>query len=200
MPPLRERDADPDPLVQFGRWYRAAGRDADPWSTAMVVATATRRGGPAARAVLLNRYGREGFVFFTDYRSRKARELARNARAALVFLFRRQRRQVRIEGAAERLPPEESDAYFSSRPRGSQLAAWTSRQSAVVARREVLERRYAEHAARYRGRAVPRPPHWGGYRVVPDVFEFWQHRPNRLHDRLRYRRARDGWRMDRLAP
>jgi pyridoxamine 5'-phosphate oxidase len=150
--------------------------------------------------VLLKSFDAHGFVFYTNYRSRKGRELARNPRATLLFWWGELGRQVRIEGRVVRLMARESDAYFATRPRGSQLAAWASPQSAVVAGRDTLERRFEALARRHPG-AVPRPPHWGGYRLVPEAFEFWQGREDRLHDRILYRRARGGrWRIERLAP
>lgn len=201
MPPgLSERAAHPDPIAQFRRWY-AVARGAT-WSDAMTLATASRGASPAARAVLLRGVEERGFVFFTDYRSRKARELRANSRAALVFLWAGQRRQVRVEGTVARLSPAESDAYFRSRPRGSRLAVWASEQSRPIAGgRAALDARYRAAVARFRGRPVPRPPYWGGYRLTPDRFEFWQGRANRLHDRLSYARRRDGsWRRERLMP
>ena len=168
----------------------------------MVLATATPDGAPSARAVLLRGFDRRGFVFFTDYRSRKAEELAENPRAALVWLWAPAERQLRVEGgvASLALDPAESDAYFAHRPRGHRLAAWASHQSSVIPDRETLEAQMAEATARFDGVEVPRPPHWGGYRLTPAVFEFWQGRPNRLHDRLRYRFAGGQWVQDRLSP
>ncbi len=198
---LTEADLDPDPFRQFARWFeqaRASGA-ADPH--AMTLATATRDGIPSARMVLLNAFDAHGFVFYTNYESRKGRDLAQNPYAALVFYWPELRRQVRAAGRAERLTPAESDAYFRRRPAGSQLGAWASRQSEVIAGREALERRVEELAAEFAGREIPRPPYWGGYRIIPDSFEFWQSRPNRLHDRFRYfPTPDDGWRIERLAP
>lgn len=166
----------------------------------VVVATATTGGVPSARAVLLRGFDARGFVFFTDYRSRKAEELAVNPRAAMVWLWSPAERQVRVEGTVSVLGPAESDAYFAQRPRGHRLAAWASHQSSVIPDRRGLEARIAELTARYEGRDVPRPPDWGGYLLTPAVFEFWQGRPNRVHDRLRFR-LRDGfWVQDRLSP
>ncbi len=168
----------------------------------VVLATATPNGAPSARAVLLRGFDRRGFVFFTDYRSRKATELAANPRAALVWLWAPAERQVRVEGTvgALGLDPAESDAYFANRPRGHRLAAWASHQSSVIPSRDVLEAQMAEVTARFQGVDVPRPPHWGGYRLTPAAFEFWQGRPNRLHDRLRFRAAGGQWVQDRLSP
>jgi pyridoxamine 5'-phosphate oxidase len=150
--------------------------------------------------VLLKGADNEGFVFYSGYVSRKAGELEQNPRAALVFYWRLLGKQIRIEGRVERVSEAESAAYFATRPRGSQLAAWASQQSHALAGREDLERRYAELEQEYEGREVPRPPHWGGYRLRPDAIEFWRHRENRLHDRIRYTRAREGWRAERLEP
>lgn len=197
---LGERGARADPFEQFRLWFAEAERARLPWADAMTLATAAPDASPSARAVLLRGLDARGFVFFTDYRSRKARELAANSRAALVFLWPPFHRQARVEGDVARVTAAESDAYFRSRPRGSRLAALASRQSEVLASRAALERRYRELRARYRGRDVPRPDGWGGYRLTPRVFEFWQGRANRLHDRLRYTRVRGGWRIARLSP
>jgi pyridoxamine 5'-phosphate oxidase len=197
---LTEADADADPLLQFRAWFdqaRAAGAlDAD----AMVLATATPDGRPSARVVLLKGLDERGFAFFTNYHSRKGRELAANPRAALNFYWPELERQVRAEGAVETMTPAESDAYFRIRPRDSQLGAWASPQSELLADRAELEARLAEVAARFAGGEVPRPPHWGGCRLVPEAVEFWQGRPGRLHDRLLYTRTPGGWRRQRLAP
>ena len=197
---------DPDPLRQFELWRaEAAPNEPDPF-TAMTVATATPEGRPSSRHVLLKGvdgpdFERRGFVFFTNYRSRKARELEANPRASLVFRFRTPHRQVLVEGRVERVSEAESDAYFRTRPRGSQLGAWASDQSEVIADRAVLETRLAEAAARWPdGTDVPRPPHWGGFRVVPDAVEFWEGRDDRLHDRFRYRLDGERWLIERLAP
>ena len=197
---LGERSAHPDPFARCARGARAARAVQPVWHDALVLATADARGRPAARAVMLRGLDARGFVFFTDHRSRKARELARRPRAALVFLWAPLERQVRVEGRVERIGDRESDAYFATRPRGSRIGAWASRQSDVIAGRAVLARMIRQLEARFQGGDVPRPPHWGGYRVRPDVFEFWQGRPDRLHDRLRYRRARGAWRIERLSP
>jgi pyridoxamine 5'-phosphate oxidase len=167
---------------------------------AMTLATATPEGLPSARIVLLKGFDERGFTFFSNYDSRKGRELAENPTAALVFFWVQLERQVRIEGQVERVTDQESDAYHASRPRGSQLGAWTSWQSEVIAGREVLEERLHEFTERFGEGPVPRPPHWGGYRLVPEVIEFWQSRPNRLHDRLRYRKTAGGWIIERLSP
>lgn len=199
-PPLEAEHLDPDPVVQFLRWLAQAvdARVLEP--TAMTLATADTDGRPSARTVLLRGIDQRGFAFFTNYESRKGRELAVNASAALVFRWLELGRQVTVTGSTVRLPAEESDAYFARRPRGSQLSAWASPQSSPLPDRAVLEALHAEVARRYAGREVPRPPFWGGFRVVPAAVEFWQGRPDRLHDRLRYLRRRDGWTVERLNP
>ena len=197
--PLRRADLDPDPLRQFRRWFEEARAHVDV-PEAMVVATATREGAPSARFVLLKGFDEDGFVFYSNWWSRKGRELAENPRAALLFHWRELGRQVRIEGAVSLVDPAESEAYFRTRPRGAQLSAWASAQSEPVGSREELEARVAEVGARFAGGEVPLPPHWGGYRVSPAELEFWQHRDDRLHDRFRYRRAGGGWQLGRLQP
>jgi pyridoxamine 5'-phosphate oxidase len=166
----------------------------------MTLATATPDGRPSARVVLLKGFDERGFVFYTNYEGRKSRELEANPRAALLFYWGELERQVRVEGRVSRVPDRESDAYFAGRPRGSQLGAWASEQSRPVRDRGALERRLRELEGEYEGREVPRPAFWGGYRVVPETMEFWQGRENRLHDRLRYRRAEGGWKIERLQP
>jgi pyridoxamine 5'-phosphate oxidase len=197
---LSEDRVESDPVAQFAQWYERAQAAVKPLPHAVALATATGAGHPSLRMVLLKGFDAHGFVFYTNYRSRKGRELARNPRATLLFHWGEIERQVRIDGRVEKLTARESDEYFATRPRGSQLAAWASPQSAVLARRDPLERRFAAFARKYPA-AVPRPPHWGGYRLVPQAFEFWQGREDRLHDRVLYRRVRGGrWRIDRLAP
>jgi len=198
--PLTEKGVENDPLAQFARWYGEAQVTEKPLPDAVALATATPAGHPSLRMVLLKGFDAHGFVFYTNYRSRKGRELARNPRAALLFYWGELERQVRIDGRVEKLMARESDEYFATRPRGSQLSAWASPQSALVAGRGLLERRFAALARKYPD-AVPRPPQWGGYRLVPEAFEFWQGREDRLHDRIHYRRVRGGrWRIERLAP
>lgn len=197
---LNEADLADDPFTQFNRWLtEALARDV-PEPNAMTLATATRDGVPSARIVLLRGFDERGFVFFTNYESQKGRELAENPRAALVFYWPTLGRQVRITGEVTRVSREESEAYFHTRPRGSQLSAWASEQSAVIPDRATLEERLREIEQRFPGE-VPLPPFWGGYRVSPTTIEFWQGRTNRLHDRLRYTRQPDGtWRIERLSP
>ena len=198
---LVEADVDPDPVVQFGRWFDDAKAAGLVEPSAMALATATADGVPSARMVLLRGVDQRGFVFYTNYESRKAAELAANPRAALVFWWGELQRQIRVEGPVERTSQEESAAYFRTRPPGSRLSAWASPQSRVIPGRAVGDERVAELAAGHPDGDIPLPPFWGGYRLVPEVVELWQGRPNRLHDRLRYTRSADGgWRIERLAP
>jgi pyridoxamine 5'-phosphate oxidase len=197
---LAEADVDADPVVQFGRWFEQAEQAGLLDPTAMTLATATPDGRPSARMVLLRGFDERGFCFYTNHESRKGVELAANPRAALVFWWGELERQVRIEGPVTPTSRAESEAYFHSRPPGSQLSAAASPQSRVIQDRAVLERRVAELAADSADGQVPLPDFWGGYRLTHEVVEFWQGRPNRLHDRLRYRRAGDGWKIERLAP
>lgn len=198
---LSESDVDADPFKQFQAWFSDALAAPLIEPNAMVLATATKDGRPSARAVLLKGFDERGFVFYTNYESRKGQELAENPWAALVFLWEELERQIRIEGQVEKCSAEESDAYFRSRPLGSRLSATLSHQSQVISSREVLERRLEELMVENANGDVPRPPFWGGYRLSPTSIEFWQGRPNRLHDRLRYRLLNDGsWLIERLSP
>src|SRR5438093_12186758 len=197
---LLESGVDSNPLEQFRRWYADAEAAAIRAPQAMTLASATPDGAPSARMVLLKGFDDRGFVFFTGYVSRKAAELDENPRAALLFYWEPLGRQVRIEGPVERISAAESDAYFATRPRGAQLAAAASRQSAVLSGREELDARVTELESKHDGAQVARPEHWGGYRLLPSTFEFWQHREDRLHDRLCYRRDEGGWVVERLSP
>lgn len=197
---LSEQDADPHPIRFFERWFEEALQAEVREPNAMTLATLGAEGQPAARIVLLKGVDEQGFVFFTNYESRKARELEACPRAALVFWWEALERQVRIEGTVKRVAAAESDAYFASRPRGSRLGAWASDQSRPLEDRSVLEQKLAEVDAAYSGEPVPRPPHWGGFRLTPTLFEFWQGRASRLHDRLEYTPGPDGWTIRRLAP
>jgi pyridoxamine 5'-phosphate oxidase len=190
-----------DPILQFQNWLKQAKAAGISEPTAMTLATTAADGQPSARIVLLKEVSQDGFVFYTNYGSRKGRELAVNPRAALVFYWPQLERQVRITGAVVKTSRSESNAYFQTRPRGSQLAAWASWQSLPIPDRDVLEARVKKLEAKYAGVSVPLPPNWGGYRLRPDSIEFWQGRPNRLHDRLRYSQEADGgWKIERLAP
>jgi pyridoxamine 5'-phosphate oxidase len=195
--PLLRDDLDADPLTQFRTWLAAA--EAIPGHDAVAVATATLDGAPAVRMVLLKDVDERGLSFYTGYESRKGRELDENPRAALLAYWHELGRQVRVEGAVERMPEDEADEYFASRPLGSRLSAFVSRQSEVIPSRESLEEAAAALLERV-GEDVPRPATWGGYRLVPDYWEFWQHREDRMHDRFRYRPEDGGWIVERLAP
>ncbi|MFJ1755663.1 pyridoxamine 5'-phosphate oxidase [Kitasatospora sp. NPDC088134] len=198
---LAEGELAEDPFRQFARWFQEAGEAGVAEPNAMVLSTADAAGVPSSRTVLLKGYDPRGFVFYTNYGSRKGAELAANPYASLLFPWIELARQVVIGGRVEKVGRDETAAYFRTRPHGSRLGAWASEQSSPVAGREVLERRYAELAARYpEGEGVPVPPFWGGYRVVPRTVEFWQGRANRLHDRLRYVADGEGWRVERLCP
>jgi len=198
---LRETEVDADPVVQFGRWHEEWRHGEPTAPLPLALATATADGYPSARMVLLKGFDEQGFVFFTNYESRKAFEIASNPRAAMVFYFQDQHRQVRVEGVVEKISERDSDTYFATRERGSQISAVVSKQGAVLNSRVELDARVRELERQFEGRPIPRPSYWGGYRLRPKVFEFWQGRPNRLHDRLRYTRLEDGtWVIERLAP
>lgn len=201
FPHLDEATAGASPWPLFERWYREALQAQLHEPSAMTVATATPEGVPSARVVLLRGFDERGFVFFTNYQSRKGAELAANPRAALAIYWGPLERQVRAEGLVVKVAPQESDDYFRSRPLGHRLGALVSAQSVVIPNRQHLEQRMAELVGLYEGKEVPRPEHWGGYRIVPNAIEFWQGQLNRLHDRLRYRRGDEGdWLLERLAP
>ncbi|MGH8726044.1 MAG: pyridoxamine 5'-phosphate oxidase [Burkholderiales bacterium] len=196
---LSEAQADADPVRQFERWFEDALRARLPLANAMALATVTSSGAPSARTVLLKGVESGSFLFYTNYLSRKGQELERRAAACLLFLWSELERQVRIDGTVEKVPGGDSDAYYATRPLGARLSAWASAQSRRVPSREVLEKAMAEARARH-GEQPPRPPHWGGYRVVPHEIEFWQGRADRLHDRLLYRRKGGNWTIERLSP
>ncbi|MTB53608.1 pyridoxamine 5'-phosphate oxidase [Lewinella sp. W8] len=200
---LLESKADPNPMLQFKQWFEAALENKIPEPNAMVIATIDEKGRPAARVVLLKETTERGFIFYTNYDSRKGRELNHNPQIAVVFNWLEHQQQVRIEGRVEKLPVAHSDRYFQSRPKGSQIGAWVSPQSQEIPGREFLERRQQEVESTYADADhLPRPEHWGGYLIVPDAIEFWQGRSSRLHDRLVYRRPAEGqpWEIVRLAP
>jgi pyridoxamine 5'-phosphate oxidase len=197
---LDEKDVSRDPIAQFAQWFAEAQAAEVEEPNAMVLATATPGGIPSARVVLLKGFDERGFVFFTDYRSRKGAELEANPRAALVLHWSELERQVRITGDVTHTSVEESEAYYRSRPLGSRLGAWVSHQSQTIPSRDVLEGGLGDMERRFAGGDVPLPPYWGGYRVKPEEIEFWQGRENRLHDRIRYERDRGQWKIERLAP
>ena len=199
--PLLENDLDPNPFVQFGRWFEDAKASQPHLPEAMTLATASLDGVVSARTLLLKGFDQRGFVFFTNYNSRKGSQIHDNPLAALCWFWRDPDRQVRAEGAIVKTTEEESEAYWKTRPRGSQLGAWASDQTKVILGRGGLEERFRELEANYRGVDVPRPPHWGGYRVIPNLIEFWQGRADRLHDRFVYRlRESKDWVIERLSP
>ncbi len=197
---LHESSVDRDPIAQFKSWFGQAKKTGLPLFESFTLATVGEDGRPDARMLLLKGVDQRGFVFYTNYESRKAGEIEKTPYATIVFHWNELFRQVRIEGRLERVTTQESEAYFHSRLRGSQVGAWASRQSSVIADREELEKKVRECEAKFRGQQVPLPPFWGGYRLLPERIEFWQGRPSRLHDRLCFRREDSGWKMVRLSP
>ncbi len=197
---LTEKDLAKDPFRQFEKWFQEAEGAKIPEPNAMVLSSVGAEGRPSSRTVLLKGFDGRGFVFYSNYESRKGRELEGNPNASLVFPWIMLERQVMVEGSVTKVAREESEAYFHSRPRASQLGAWISQQSRVISGRSILEDSFKELEKKYAGQEVPLPPHWGGWRLAPTSVEFWQGRRSRLHDRLRYRKAGDSWMVERLAP
>ena len=198
---LIESDLDKNPIKQFKKWYKEALSFNVPEADAMTLATSTQDGRPSSRIVLLKGTTENGFIFFTNYQSRKGLEIAQNPYGAINIFWKEIKRQVRVEGKIERIDPEYSDNYFSSRPRGSQIGTWASPQSNKIANREILDQRAKDLEIKFKGREIPRPTQWGGYSLIPELIEFWQYRQNRLHDRIQYTLSKDGkWLMERLAP
>jgi pyridoxamine 5'-phosphate oxidase len=197
---LLETAVNPDPLQQFGVWWQQAIESEIDEVNAMTLATVNADGNPSARIVLLKDYNLDGFVFFTNYESRKGKDLQANARAALVFFWKELERQVRIEGTVSRISAAANDAYFHSRPEQSQLGAWASKQSSIIQSRNELEEQYKNYETQYAGTLIQRPEYWGGYNVKPELIEFWQGREGRLHDRIQYSKQESGWLMERLSP
>lgn len=197
---LDERSIDKNPLEQFLKWYRIVQRAGFIHPDSVVLATSTKDGKPSARMVLLKGFDKRGFIFFTNYKSRKGKELTENPYACLLFYWDKLNRQIRIEGTVKKVSRSECIEYFHSRPEGSQLGAWASVQSSVIMNRDVLEKRFSDFEETFKGKKIPLPEFWGGYRLVPNLYEFWQSRTNRLHDRLRYTLKRKNWIIERLAP
>lgn len=197
---LDERDVNPDAVLQFEKWFKEAVDTHVNEPNAMTVCTATTAGKPSARILLLRNFNEDGFIFYTNYASRKGIEIMENPNCALLFFWPELERQVRIEGVLQKQTAAESDLYFNTRPRGSKLGAWTSEQSKIIASREVLDKEYSTLSKKYPSEDIPRPPSWGGYVLKPESIEFWQGRPSRLHDRILYTREKNNWKIERLAP
>ncbi len=197
---LSESSVKKDPISQFRIWFLDASKSGFIDYTAMTLATATKEGKPSARVVLLKKFDENGFEFFTNYESRKGNEMKSNPHAALLFYWDKLERQVRIEGSIEKVSHKESEDYFSTRPFKSRLGAWASHQSSVIESRSFIVKEFIKYFMKYGSKNIPLPPYWGGYRLIPDAFEFWQGRPNRLHDRIVYTKKKDGWLIKRLAP
>jgi pyridoxamine 5'-phosphate oxidase len=201
MHTLEQGDVAPNPLNQFTRWWEDALKSEIDEINAFTLATSSAEAKPSARVVLLKDYDEKGFVFYTNYTSNKGHQLSQNPEVAMVFFWKELERQVRIEGIAEKVTPEESDVYFNTRPAGSRIGAWASPQSKAIESRTVIEDNAKKYEKLFAEQPIPRPPHWGGYRVKPTMFEFWQGRPSRLHDRIQYCLEKDGsWTIERLAP
>ena len=200
MKSLLESDAATDPFAQFGHWWLEAVESKIDEVNAMTLATSSADGFPSARIVLLKGYDRNGFVFFTNYNSQKGQDIAANPKACLLFFWKELERQVRIDGTIEKISAQESEVYFQSRPVGSRIGAWCSPQSSVIPDRSVLDKNVEYYSNKFNAQMVPRPDHWGGYIVMPTAIEFWQGRSSRLHDRLRYTKVADNWKLERLAP
>jgi pyridoxamine 5'-phosphate oxidase len=197
---LSEKTVSRDPFDQFDIWYKEVLHSGIPEPTAMIVATADKKGIPAVRTVLLKSYDKRGFVFYTNYGSKKGKDLRENPNAAILFLWKEVERQVRISGTVKKTAQSESEEYFRSRPIESQLGAWASKQSSVIPNREYLTEKYEKYRDQFEGKDIPLPPFWGGYRVIPTEFEFWQGRDNRLHDRISYKLKGKEWDISRLSP
>ncbi len=198
---LLESDLDKDPIKQFNKWYKEALSFDVPEADTMTLSTSTQDGRPSSRIVLLKGATEQGFIFYTNYQSRKGLEIAQNPFGAINIFWKEIKRQVRIEGIIERIDLELSDKYFSSRPRGSQIGAWASPQSNKISNREILDQRAKDMEKKFKDREIPRPKQWGGYSLIPELVEFWQYRQNRLHDRIQYTLSKEGkWLMERLAP
>lgn len=197
---LDEKSIDKTPLEQFSKWYKLVQHSGFIHPDSVVLATSTKNGKPSARVVLLKGFDEHGFIFFTNYKSRKGKELTENPFACMLFYWDKLDKQVRIEGKIIKVSRSESNEYFHTRPEGSQLGAWASEQSRVIMNRDVLEKKFADFEEKYKGKEIPLPEFWGGYRLVPTMYEFWQARTNRLHDRIRYTRKNKNWIIERLAP